>query len=172
MQFVFTVISFGGGDFMNEANEIIKFGEIKSVLDYLEQIKSDLHNKTLSEQSKFKEELKNKLDKRQIQMLLGRLEDQFEIRKALSYLVTALFAIVSFAIGSLTKFFVSNLAETGLKSYTAPVIIFLFYILALVAWIVLSYAESNRLRKISRYKRLLQECLDEMPDKKYFRRRV
>ncbi|MGY4715355.1 hypothetical protein ACXDMD_12350 [Bacillus amyloliquefaciens] len=152
---------------MNEANEIIEFGgEIKSVLDYLEQIKSDLHNKKLSEKSEFKEELKNKHDKRQIQMLLGRLEDQFEIRKALNYLVTALFAIVSFAIGSLTKFFVSNLAETVLKSYKP------LYILALVAWIVLSYAESNRLRKISRYKRLLQECSGEMPDKKYFRRRV
>ncbi|MCY8001072.1 hypothetical protein [Bacillus haynesii] len=157
---------------MNETNEINEFGEIKAVLDYLEQIKSDLHNKTLSEQIKFKEELKNRLDKRQIQMLLGRLEDQYEIRKALSYLVTALFAIVSFAIGSFTKFYVSNLAETELNSYLAPIIIFLFYILALATWIVLSYAESSRLRKISCYKRLLQECLDEIPEKRYFRRKV
>lgn len=157
---------------MNETNEINEFGEIKADLDYLEQIKSDLHNKTLSEQIKFKEELKNRLDKRQIQMLLGRLEDQYEIRKALSYLVTALFAIVSFAIGSFTKFYVSNLAETELNSYLAPIIIFLFYILALATWIVLSYAESSRLRKISCYKRLLQECLDEIPEKRYFRRKV
>ncbi|MFE4585323.1 hypothetical protein ACFRA1_08690, partial [Bacillus subtilis] len=107
---------------MNETNEIKKFGDIKSVLDYLEQIKDGLHNKTLSEQIEFKEEVKNRHDKRQVQMLLGRLEDQLKIRKALSYLVTALFAIVSFAIGSLTNFFVSNLPDTELKSYTAPVI--------------------------------------------------
>ncbi|MEC1270530.1 hypothetical protein P9C27_18880 [Bacillus vallismortis] len=157
---------------MSETNEIIKFGDIKSVLDYLEQIKDDLHNKTLSEQIEFKAEVKNRHDKRQVHMLLGRLEDQFKIRKALSYLVTALFAIVSFAIGSLTNFFVNNLPDTELKSYTAPVIIFLFYILALAGWIYLAYDETSRLRKISRYKRLIQECFDEMPEKKHFRRRV
>ncbi|MCY7895117.1 hypothetical protein MOB09_19385 [Bacillus vallismortis] len=149
-----------------------KFGEIKSVLVYLEQIKKDIHTKSLSEQIEFKKEIKERHDKKQIQMLHGRLEDQFELKKAISYLVTAFFALVSLVISSTMSFSLGIIKENGLNLATAAVVIIYLFFIAVGAWVVISKFEGGRLGKLNCYKRLLQECLDEMPDKRHFRRRV
>ncbi|KXZ16397.1 hypothetical protein P4T89_19300 [Bacillus nakamurai] len=157
---------------MEETNQIKEFGEIKDVLNYLEEVKDDLHDKSLSEQIEFRYEIKKRHDKEQIRMFIGRLEDQFELNKAKSYLITALFAIASLFIGSMMKFYVSILSKSQTAQFLAPIIILLFFLTLLGLWGKLSIDESGRLRKIIRYKRLLQECLDEMPEKRHFRRRV
>ncbi|MGG1362670.1 hypothetical protein ABE287_13640 [Bacillus velezensis] len=157
---------------MNETNGIKEFGEINSVLGYLGKVKQDLHNKSFSEQIEFKEEIKKRHDKSQIQMFLGRLEDLFEVKKAKSYLITPAFAIISLFIG----FFINLFIKESQESDFSPIIIILFisllYIMVVVFWGSLLRRETNNLRKIKRYKRLLQECLDEMPEKRQFRRRV
>lgn len=157
---------------MSKSREINEFGEIKSVLAYLEQVKKGIHNKSLSEQIEFKKEIKKRHDKKQIQLFIGRLEDQFEIRKTIGYLITALFAISSLVIGSTINFALNNLEKLGWSFDMAPLAILLLFLTALLGWCLLSNEEFGRLRKISSYKRLLQECLDEMPEKRYFRRRV
>ncbi|MEC1261436.1 hypothetical protein P9D34_13440 [Bacillus swezeyi] len=155
---------------MNDSNEKIEFGEIKSVLGYLEQVKEDVHKKSLSEQIAFKEEIKKHHDKKQIQMFLGRLEDQFEIKKAISYLTAAFFAIISLAIGSTMDHSLSIIKEYRLNLALASDVIIFLFLVSIGAWAVLSKMEAGRLGKISGYKRLLQECLDELPEKRHFRR--
>ncbi|QAW48441.1 hypothetical protein ETK69_01135 [Bacillus velezensis] len=158
---------------MNETNELIEFGEIKDVLNYLEEVKEDLHDKSLSEQIAFKKEIEERHDRNQIQMLLGRLEDQFEFNKAKSYFITSLFAIASLFIGSMIRFYMSILPpQSQWSQILAPIIILLFFLALLFLWGKVSIDESGRLRKIIRYKRLLQECLEEIPEKRHFRRRV
>ncbi|MCY8513531.1 hypothetical protein [Bacillus atrophaeus] len=152
---------------MNKTNEIIEFGEIKDTEIYLEQVKKNIHKKSFSDQIAFKKEIKKRHDKKQIQMLLGRVEDQIEIKKALSHFTTAFFAILSFILGGTLNYGL-RLAEA---SDAATIIVMVFYIAGII-WFALSGGESKRLKKLSRYKRLLQECLDEMPDKRHFRRRV
>ncbi|WP_282627653.1 hypothetical protein [Bacillus subtilis] len=157
---------------MNETSEIKEFGDIKSVLEYLEQVNKDLHKKSFSEQIEFKQEIKKRHNKSQIQMFLGRLEDQFEFRKTISYLLTALFAILSLIIGTLANFTVNNIGELGLNMNSAIVLLFIIFMIALIliGWVIIP--EARDLKKLNRYKRLIKECLDEMPEKKYFRRRV
>lgn len=157
---------------MNETSEIKEFGDIKNVLEYLEQVNKDLHKKSFSEQIEFKQEIKKRHNKSQIQMFLGRLEDQFEFRKTISYLLTALFAILSLIIGTLANFTVNNIGELGLNMNSAIVLLFIIFMIALtlIGWVIIP--EARDLKKLNRYKRLIKECLDEMPEKKYFRRRV
>ncbi|ASZ59921.1 hypothetical protein GII76_01100 [Bacillus subtilis] len=155
---------------MNETNQIIEFGEIKDAEIYLQRVEKDIHKKSFSDQIAFKEEIKKRHDKKQIQMLLGRLEDMIENKKALSHFTTAFFAILSFILGSTLNYGLS-LAEEAEGSAASTIIILVFYT-AVGIWFLLSFKDSKRLKKLSSYKRLLQECLDEMPEKKYFRRRV
>nr|CAF1785404.1 hypothetical protein NRS6116_04157 [Bacillus subtilis] len=157
---------------MSETNRENEFGEIKSVLVYLEQIKKDIHTKSLSEQDDFKKEIKGRHDRKQIKMLHGRLEDQFEVKKAISYLVTAFLALVSLVIGSTMSFALGIIKDNGMNLSTAAVVIIYLFFVAIGAWVVISKFDSGRFGKLNCYKRLLQECLDEMPEKKYFRRRV
>ncbi|MEK4388175.1 hypothetical protein MHI19_01125 [Bacillus sp. FSL M7-1004] len=152
---------------MSKTNEIIEFGDIKDAEIYLQRVEKDIHKKSFSDQKSFREEIKKRHDKKQIQMLLGRLEDMIDNKKALSHFTTAFFAILSFILGG-TLNYVLGLAEESLAS---TIIIWVFYT-AVVIWFALSFWESRRLSKLSGYKRLLQECLDEMPDKRHFRRRV
>ncbi|MCV0026916.1 hypothetical protein [Bacillus sp. XT-2] len=161
---------------MSKSKEINEFGEIKSVLVYLEQIKKGIHKKTLSEQIEFKDKIKKCHDKKQIQMLLGRMEDMIENKKASSHFTTAFFAILSFILGSTLNYGLSrteglSLTEEAEGSAASTIIILVFYIAGGI-WFLLSFMYSKRLKKLSSYKRLLQECLDEMPDKRHFRRRV
>ncbi|MBT2169674.1 MULTISPECIES: hypothetical protein [Bacillus] len=155
---------------MNETNQIIKFGEIKDAEIYLQRVEKDIHKKSFSDQIAFKEEIKKRHDKKQIQMLLGRLEDMIENKKALSHFTTAFFAILSFILGSTLNYGLS-LAEEAEGSAASTIIILVFYT-AVGIWFLLSFKDSKRLKKLSSYKRLLQECLDEIPDKRHFRRRV
>ncbi|MEC3796982.1 hypothetical protein ABEY46_19480 [Bacillus velezensis] len=157
---------------MSESKEINEFGEIRSVLVYLEQVKKGVQNKSFFEQIEFKEEIKKRHDKKQIKMLHGRIEDQFEIKKAISYLVTAFFAIISLVIGSTLSFSLSIIRDNGLDLELGVTVINSLFFIAVGAWLILSNFESGKLSKISSYKRLLQECLDEMPEKSHFRRRV
>ncbi|MCZ4246650.1 hypothetical protein O2313_03745 [Bacillus amyloliquefaciens] len=150
---------------MNET----EFGEIKNTEIYLEQIKKNIHKKSFSDQNAFKKEIKKRHDKKQIQMLLGRVEDQIEIKKALSHFTTAFFAILSLIFGGMLNYGLRLVAEAG--DAAATIIIMVFYAAAAV-WFALSGGESKRLKKLTSYKRLLQECLDELPEKKYFRRKV
>ncbi len=154
---------------MSECIEDNKFLNIKNVETYLTGIKKNIHKKSLSDQIAFKKEIKRRHDKKQIQMLMGRLEDQIENKKALSHFTTAFFAILSLVLGS-TMNYGLKLAEGDVGA--APTIIILVFYTAGLIWAVLSGWESRGLKKLSGYKRLLQECLDEMPEKKYFRRRV
>ncbi|MGG1189086.1 hypothetical protein ABE189_19040 [Bacillus subtilis] len=155
---------------MSETKEIIEFGDIKDAEIYLLRVEKDIHKKSFSDQIAFKEEIKKRHDKKQIQMLLGRLEDMIENNKALSHFTTALFAILSFILGSTLNYGLS-LAEEAEGSAASTIIILVFYT-AVGIWFLLSFKDSKTLKKLSSYKRLLQECLDEMPEKKYFRRRV
>lgn len=155
---------------MNETNEVNEFGKIKNVEVYLQRVKRNIHKKSISDQITFKKEIKNRHDKKQIQMLLGRLEDQIDNKKALSHFTTAFFAILSFILGSTLNYGLKLLTEA--EASVAPTIILLVFYVAGLIWFVLSNWESRGLKKLSLYKRLLQECLDEMPEKKYFRRRV
>ncbi|OWP58532.1 hypothetical protein ETZ92_019300 [Bacillus velezensis] len=149
---------------MNE----IEFGEIKDTEIYLQKVKKNIHKKSFSDQIAFKKEIKKRHDKKQIQMLLGRVEDQIEIKKALSHFTTAFFAILSFILGGTLNYGL-KLAEAG--DAAATIIILVFYAAGAI-WFALSGGDSKRLKKLSSYKRLLQECLDEMPEKSHFRRRV
>ncbi|MGG1203206.1 hypothetical protein ABE208_21555 [Bacillus inaquosorum] len=155
---------------MNETNQIIEFDEIKDAEIYLQRVEKDIHKKSFSDQIAFKEEIKKRHDKKQIQMLLGRLEDMIENKKALSHFTTAFFAILSFILGSTLNYGLS-LAEEAEGSAASTIIILVFYT-AVGIWFLLSFKDSKRLKKLSSYKRLLQECLDEIPDKRHFRRRV
>lgn len=157
---------------MDETNEIKKFGDIKSVLVYLEQVKNGLQNKSFSEQIEFKEEIKKLHDKRQIQMFLGRLEDQVEIRKMTSYLNAPYFAIMTLTFGGFMNFFMNSFKELGFGFLSVPLFIYMILILLSVIWHRLGLREIRSLKKLKCYKRLLQECLDEMPDKRHFKRRV
>ncbi|MEC2238599.1 hypothetical protein P9G72_05355 [Bacillus velezensis] len=154
---------------MSEVSEENQFGKTKNVEIYLTGIKKNIHKKSLSDQIAFKKEIKRRHDKKQIQMLLGRLEDMIENKKALSHFTTAFFAILSFTLAS-TMNYGLKLAEGDVSA--APTIIILVFYVAGFIWIVWSGWESRGLKKLSGYKRLLQECLDELPEKKYFRRRV
>ncbi|WEZ00659.1 hypothetical protein P5634_01010 [Bacillus subtilis] len=149
---------------MSETNRENEFGKIKSVLEYLQQIKKDIHTKSLSEQDDFKKEIIERHDRKQIKMLHGRLEDQFEVKKAISYLVTAFLALVSLVIGSTMSFALGIIKDNGMNLSTAALVIIYLFFIAIGAWVVISKFEGGRLGKISCYKRLLQECLDEMPE--------
>ncbi|MEC1530459.1 hypothetical protein [Bacillus haynesii] len=161
---------------MSESNEKIEFGKIKDTEMYLQQVEKNIHKKSFSDQIAFKEEIKKRHDRKQIQMLLGRLEDMIENKKALSHFTTAFFAILSFILGSTLNYGLSraeglSLTEEAEGSVVSTIIILVFYI-AGGMWFLLSFKDSKRLKKLSSYKRLLQECLDEMLDKRHFRRRV
>ncbi|CAF1787134.1 hypothetical protein NYE22_04515 [Bacillus sp. FSL K6-1560] len=158
---------------MSKSKEINEFGEIKSVLVYLEEVKKGVHNKSLSEQIEFKEEIKKRHDKKQIQVFLGKLEDKIEIKKATSHLITAFFAIVSLVVGGTMSFLLGIIKEDGFDSAAASFVILYMCFVAGTAWFILTRVEFAGFGKICGYKRLLQECLDEMPDnKRHVRRRV
>ncbi|AEP84959.1 hypothetical protein [Bacillus spizizenii] len=152
---------------MSETKEIIEFGDIKDAEIYLQRVEKDIHKKSFSDQIAFREEIKKRHDKKQIQMLLGRLEDMIDNKKALSHFTTAFFAILSFILGGTLNYGL-GLAEV---SFASTIIILVFYT-AVAIWFALSFGESRRLKKLTGYKRLLQECLEEIPDKRHFRRRV
>ncbi|PSA91500.1 hypothetical protein C6370_18390 [Bacillus atrophaeus] len=161
---------------MSETNEIIEFGKIKDAEIYLQRVEKNIHKKSFSDQIAFREEIKKRHDRKQIQMLLGRLEDMIENKKASSHFTTAFFAILSFILGSTLNYGLSrteglSLTEEAEGSAASTIIILVFYIAGGI-WFLLSFMYSKRLKKLSSYKRLLQECLDEMPDKRHFRRRV
>ncbi|MED3508019.1 hypothetical protein [Bacillus velezensis] len=147
---------------MSKSKEINEFGEIKSVLVYLEQVKKGVHNKSLSEQAEFKEEIKKRHGKKQIQVLLGKLEDKVEIKKATSHLTTAFFAIISLIIGGTMSFLLGIIKEYGFNSAVVSFVILYFCLIAGTAWFILSKVELAGFGKLCGYKRLLQECLNEL----------
>ncbi|MEI1419883.1 hypothetical protein EFK13_00985 [Bacillus cabrialesii] len=93
-----------------------------------------------------------------------------ENKKASSHFTTAFFAILSFIIGSTLNYGLSLTEEA--EGNAVSTIIILFFYTAGGIWFISSFKYSKRLRKLSSYKRLLQECLEEMSDKRHFRRRV
>ncbi|MCY8579354.1 hypothetical protein MOE23_03830 [Bacillus haynesii] len=153
---------------MRDSNEKIEFGKIKTIEIYLQRFQKNLHKKSLADQIAFKDEIKKRHDKKEIQMFLGRLEDQIENKKALNHFTTAFFAILSFVLGSTLNYGLKLVTEADAD--VAPTIILLVFYAAVVIWFVLSGWESRNLKKLSLYKRLLQECLDESPEKRHFRR--
>ncbi|MCY9097423.1 hypothetical protein MOE96_21485 [Bacillus inaquosorum] len=161
---------------MSETKEIIVFGDIKDAEIYLQHVKKNVHKKSFSDQIAFREEIKKRHDKKQIQMLLGRVEDMIDNKKATSHFTTAFFAILSFILGSTLNYGLGratalSLTESDEGSAAGTIIMLVFYTAGLI-WFVLSFVYSKRLKKLTGYKRLLQECLEEMPDKRHFRRRV
>ncbi|MFN2747754.1 MULTISPECIES: hypothetical protein [Bacillus] len=153
---------------MSDSIEKIEYGKIINIEIYLQRFQENLHKKSLADQIAFKDEIKKHHDKKEIQMFLGRLEDQIENKKALNHFTTAFFAILSFVLGSTMNYGLKLVTDADADA--APTIILLVFYSAVLIWFGVSGWESRCLKKLSLYKRLLQECLDELPEKRHSRR--
>ncbi|MGM0969431.1 MAG: hypothetical protein ACQEWR_12745 [Bacillota bacterium] len=151
----------------NENDELILFGRIKDVQMYLLRFGKKMHKATINEQIAFKEKMKKRHDSKKIKMLVNRLEDELDNHKASSHFTSAFFVILSFTFGSTLNYGLSFVVDVGELATT--IILMVFYT-AFFIWGWLSWFHSNKLKKASRYKTLLQECIDEMSEKESKRR--
>ncbi|MCY9574669.1 hypothetical protein [Bacillus xiamenensis] len=69
---------------MNKTNRKTSFDDATNARLYLQQFGGNMHRAKFSEQEKFKEKIKKKHDRKQIKMLLGRVEDMLDNKKSLN----------------------------------------------------------------------------------------
>ncbi|GLF85270.1 hypothetical protein R51_03150 [Bacillus safensis] len=154
---------------MNEINESTTFGQSKYIPSYLKQFGKDMHKATINQQISFKERIKKHHNRNDIQMLLGRIEDMIDNKKSSNHFTTAIFAIMSFLFGSMMNYGVGILKKIDER---APYFLILYVaIMAVGIWLWNSIIDRRELRVLNRYKRLLQECLEELPAEKKSKRR-
>ncbi|MGX9293160.1 hypothetical protein ACSLGF_18685 [Bacillus sp. A015] len=153
---------------MNEINESTTFGQSKYISSYLKQFGKGMHKATINQQTVFKEKIKKKHKPKEIQMLLGRIEDMIDNKKSFSHYTTALFAIMSFLFGSMMNYSVLMLKKV--HEFAPYFLIVYVAVLVVGIWVFNNQFEKKELLILNRYKRLLQECLEELPEKKSKRR--
>ncbi|MGX1469005.1 hypothetical protein ACUW84_001587 [Bacillus sp. 153480031-1] len=150
----------------DETNEFTSFGQIRDVPMYLLRFGKNMHKANVAEQIAFKEKIKKHHDCKKIKMLLDRLEEGIDNHKASSHFTTAFFTILAVILGSTINYGLSLADVEG----AAPLIILMTFYTAIIIWGYQSITHSRMLKKESRYKTLLQECIDEMSQKKSKRR--
>ncbi|MEW6977462.1 MAG: hypothetical protein ACQEUO_04520 [Bacillota bacterium] len=153
---------------INKTNESSSFGQSKYMQIYLKQFGKDMHKTTINQQTAFKERIKKDHDSKKIKMLLGRVEDMLDNKKSSNHLTTAFFGIVSFGFASLMNYSINPIKEIHVSGPYILIIITLTIVL--LFWVKTVLDEKKELDELSRYKRLLQECLDEISEKKSKRR--
>ncbi|WP_144483282.1 hypothetical protein [Bacillus pumilus] len=153
---------------MNEINESTTFGQSKYIPSYLKQFGKDMHKADINQQTAFKKRIKENHDSKKIKMLLGRIEDMLDNQKSSNHLTTAFFGIVSFGFASLMNYSINPIKEIHEAGPYFLIIVTL--IIVLFFWGKTVLDEKKELNELSRYKRLLQECLEELPEKKSKRR--
>ncbi|PRS56877.1 hypothetical protein C6X98_20990 [Bacillus pumilus] len=124
-----------------------------------------MHSAKFSEQEKFKDQIK-KHDRKHIKMLLGRIEDMLDNKKSLNHVFTAFFVILAFIIGNQIKFSESLFVYIKEISYQF-IAVCLGAVMVFIVWAILTYRDKALLEELNGYKRLLQECLDEIPDRSF-----
>ncbi|MCY7437604.1 hypothetical protein P9F86_12355 [Bacillus altitudinis] len=154
---------------MNKTNSKSSFDDATDARLYLQQFGANMHRAKFSDQGKFKEKIKEKHDRQKIKMLLGRIEDMLDNKKSLNYVFTAFFVILAFVIGNQIKFSESLFEYIEEISYQF-ISVYLGAFLAFIVWAILTYREKALLEELNGYKRLLQECLDEVSDMEKKRR--
>lgn len=97
---------------------------------------------------------------------MKRLEEGIDNQKSSSHFTAAFFVILSFTLGNMLNYF---LGWVDILEDATVLIIMVFYV-ALAIWGYLSWSHSNTLKKSNRYITLLQECVDEISEKKSKRR--
>lgn len=175
---------------MNETDEtydIESFGEIISVQSYLrkfgrlvvekaliEQKKNrerrkvgELFKRNISMHIKFKEEIKKRHDRKEIQMLLGRIEDMIDNKNALSYTTAAFYVLLAFVLGNQLKYSNDYLLVVIEDIRIQITVVIIVAVLAVGLWGYFTYKDKVELNELSCYKRLLQECLDEIPNRSF-----
>ncbi|MGN7043383.1 hypothetical protein [Bacillus safensis] len=151
---------------MNKTNSKTSFDDATNARLYLQQFGENMHRAKFSEQEKFKEKIKKKHDRKQIKMLLGRVEDMLDNKKSLNYAFTAFFVILAFITGNQIKFSESLFKYIEEISYQF-IAVYLGAVLVLTVWTIRTYRDKALLEELNGYKRLLQECLDEIPDRSF-----
>ncbi|WP_206761797.1 MULTISPECIES: hypothetical protein [Bacillus] len=151
---------------INETNEFTSFGQIRNVPMYLLRFGKNMHKASVAEQTAFKEKIKKHHDSKKIKMLLDRLEEGIDNHKASSHFTTAFFTILAFILGSTLNYGLTLADAEG----TATLIILMTFYTAIIVWAYQSITHSNKLKKANRYITLLQECMDEISEKKSKRR--
>jgi len=179
---------------LNEADEtydIESFGEIICVQSYLrkfgrlvvekaliEQKKNreetekeekvgELFKRNISMHIKFKEEIKKRHDRKEIQMLLGRIEDMIDNKNALSYTTAAFYVLLAFVLGNQLKYSNDYLLVVIEDIRIQITVVIFVAVLAVGLWGYFTYKDKIELNELSCYKRLLQECLDEIPNRSF-----
>ncbi|MFP7455090.1 hypothetical protein [Bacillus safensis] len=152
----------------NVTNEFTPFGRSRYMPNYLEQFGKNMHNANINQQIAFKEKIKKQHNRKEIQMLVGRIEDMLDNKKSLNHLTTAFFAIITLAFTGLMNYGVNSLKEIDER---APYLLVLITVTSIIwFWGKIFLDERKELNELSRCKRLLQECLEELPEKKSKRR--
>jgi len=155
----------------NENEELMLFGQIKDVPMYLLRFGKNIHKANINEQTAFKEKVKKYHSSEKINMLLKRLEEGLDTHKSLSHFTTAFFTILAVILGSTINYGLSLSDAEGAEG-AAPMIILMTFYIAIIVWGYQSITHSIKLKKASRYKTLLLECLDEISEKESKRRFV
>ncbi|WP_342497859.1 hypothetical protein [Bacillus sp. FSL L8-0654] len=150
----------------NETREIKPFGQVRDVLIYLSRFGKNMYKANIDQQTEFKEKVKQLHDVKKIKILLKRLEEGIDNQKSSSHFTAAFFVILSFTLGNMLNYF---LGWVDILEDATVLIIMVFYV-ALAIWGYLSWSHSNTLKKSNRYITLLQECVDEISEKKSKRR--
>ncbi|KRE20109.1 hypothetical protein ASE42_09485 [Bacillus sp. Root920] len=112
----------------NVTNEFTPFGRSRYMPNYLEQFGKNMHNANINQQIAFKEKIKKQHNRKEIQMLLGRIEDMLDNKKSLNHLTTAFFAIITLAFTGLMNYGVNSLKEIDER---APYLLVLLQLLLL-----------------------------------------
>ncbi|CAL8900177.1 hypothetical protein FO510_05895 [Bacillus pumilus] len=150
---------------INETNEFTSFEQSKYIEIYLKQFGKKMHKATINQQTAFKEKIKKQHNRKEIQMLLGRTEDIIENKKSNKHYITALFAIMSFLFGSMLNHGITMVKKLGVHAPTFTILYVAF--LTLGIWRMQSFVDRKEYKLLIRYKRLLQECLDEIPNRSF-----
>ncbi|WOQ71405.1 hypothetical protein R0126_11955 [Bacillus stratosphericus] len=150
---------------INETNEFTSFEQSKYIEIYLKQFGENMHQATINQQTAFKEKVKKQHNRKEIQMLLGRTEDSIENKKANKHYITALFAIMSFLFGIMMNHGITMVKKLSVHATIFTILIVSFYTLGV--WYVQNFVDRKEFKVLIRYKRLLQECLDEIPNRSF-----
>ncbi|MBR0638762.1 hypothetical protein [Bacillus safensis] len=152
---------------MNKTNSKTSFDDATNAQLYLQQFGKNMHIAKFSEQEKFKKEIKDDHDRKQIKMLLGRIEDMIHNTKALSYTTAAFYVILAFVLGNQLKYSNDYLLVVIEDIRIQITVVIFVAVLAVGLWGYFTYKDKVELNELSCYKRLLQECLDEIPNRSF-----
>ncbi|MEH6901415.1 MULTISPECIES: hypothetical protein [Bacillus] len=150
---------------INETNEFTSFEQSKYIGIYLKQFGEKMHKTTINQQIAFKEKIKKQHNRKEIQMLLGRTQDIIENKKSNKHYITALFSIMSFLFGIMMNHGITIVEKLNVHAPTFMILYVSF--LTLGIWYMQNFVDRKENKLLIRYERLLQECLDEIPNRSF-----